>query len=197
MKLPRKISLKTAIIAILLSVLLTTSIVYVLASPNGIFTISPGIFPGAPSYTIWKEGSYYYAKDAYGKIAYFGLDIGIVGQNVFDALTNGGTVFLAEGVYTFSSAQTIGVANIKVGWRIPSGVTLYGSGYGTVITQQNGLNQNYLITNKGHNPGGLSKFDERIQIKNLKLDGNYAGQTYPDDPQFAAAGLVMVTNNST
>jgi len=91
MKLPQKISLKTAIITVLLSVLLTTGIVYVLASPNGTFTISPYIYPGAPKYTIFKEGNTYYAKNAYGAIDYSGTNATMVIQSALDSLTSGRT----------------------------------------------------------------------------------------------------------
>ena len=30
--------------------------------PSSTFNLSPGIYPGAPSFTIWREGDNYFAK---------------------------------------------------------------------------------------------------------------------------------------
>ena len=61
---------------------------YVFATaPSSTFTISPGIYPGAPSYTIWREGDYYFAKNSNGKIEFWGTDASQVIQAAIDALS--------------------------------------------------------------------------------------------------------------
>jgi len=83
---------KLGTISILVNILLISTLTYVIfASPNGTFTISPGIYPGAPSFTIWKEGSTYYAKNAYGGIEFSGTNASQVIQNALDGLTSGRT----------------------------------------------------------------------------------------------------------
>jgi len=52
--------------------------------------ISAGIYPGAPSYTIWKEGSNYFAKDANGQIDYAGTNASNLLQNCINALSVSG-----------------------------------------------------------------------------------------------------------
>jgi len=77
--------------------LLTATIYYSYANgSNDTFTISQGPYPGAPSFTIWKEDSTYYAKNSYGRIAYYGSNLSIIVQNANDALTNGGRIYLKD-----------------------------------------------------------------------------------------------------
>lgn len=60
--------------------------VYVQAqSGSGTFTISQGMYPGAPSYTIFREGSTYYAKNDYGVIDYYGTNCSEVIDNVINS----------------------------------------------------------------------------------------------------------------
>jgi parallel beta-helix repeat protein len=47
------------------------SIMFVIAQGGSTpITISSGIYPGAPTYTIYTDGSTYYAKNAYGVVSY-------------------------------------------------------------------------------------------------------------------------------
>ena len=56
-------------------------------------TISGGPYAGAPSYTIFKDGTTYYAKDAYGAISYSSTDWSTTTQNCVTALvSSGGTI---------------------------------------------------------------------------------------------------------
>lgn len=41
---------------------------FTFAVPSSTMYGSSGIYPGAPSYTVWREGSTYFAKDAYGAL---------------------------------------------------------------------------------------------------------------------------------
>jgi len=81
---------RIALIAVIIGVLLGAYIGYAL-TPTTTFTISPGVYPGAPDYTIWKEGSNYFAKNKYGEIEFSGTDASTVIQSAIDALTSGRT----------------------------------------------------------------------------------------------------------
>lgn len=73
-------------------------------SPSSTFTISPGVCPGEPSYTVWMEGSNYFAKEANGMIAFSGTNASQILQNTLDASVNGGKIFVKEGNYTFNTS---------------------------------------------------------------------------------------------
>jgi len=104
----RKMNLKKLNLTVLLVTILvlipTIQIVY--ASPLSTFYLSGGIYPHGVSYTIWREGSYYYAKNAYGFIHYSGTNGSQIFQNCIDILTpnenSGGVIFLPNGEYTAS-----------------------------------------------------------------------------------------------
>jgi len=74
---------------------------YTLAQSGNTFIISEGIYPQA-TYTIWEEGSTYYAKNIYGAIDYSGTNATTVSNNAYSQLTNGGTVVFAQGTYIIS-----------------------------------------------------------------------------------------------
>jgi len=73
-------------------------------SPFSTLMISPGVYPGAPSYTIWMEGSNYFAIDANGMTAFSGTNASQILQNTLDASVNGGEIFLKEGNYTLNTS---------------------------------------------------------------------------------------------
>jgi len=57
-----------------------------------------GIYPGAPAYTVWKEDSTYYAKDANGHIPTWGIGTNATAiiESANDALTSGGTIYVKD-----------------------------------------------------------------------------------------------------
>jgi len=71
-----RIALAAAIIGVLLGAYIGFS-----ASPSTTQFIGGGIYPGAPSYTIWKEGSNYFAKNSNGEIEFSGTNATQVIQN--------------------------------------------------------------------------------------------------------------------
>jgi len=94
MKFEKKTIKRIFLVSILLNILLVSSTLYVVFSSNGgTFTISSGIYPRA-DFTIWKEGSTYYAKSAYGSIDSGTNKIQLIQdvQNVVD--NTGGTIYL-------------------------------------------------------------------------------------------------------
>ena len=70
--------------AFLISILIAYLFGVYATSPSTTPTFSTGPYPGAPTYTIYTDGSWYYAKNAYGAINYSGTDASQVVQNVFD-----------------------------------------------------------------------------------------------------------------
>ena len=93
---------RIALIAVIIGVLLGAYIGYAL-TPTTTFTISPGVYPGAPDYTIWREGSNYFAKNKYGEIEFSGTNASQVIQSAINALTNGGKIFIHQGVYEINT----------------------------------------------------------------------------------------------
>lgn len=65
------------------------------------FTISSGIYPGAPSFTVWEESGTYYAKTDYGVTAYSGTDLDTVVENSISA-TTAGSIVLQELQFNYS-----------------------------------------------------------------------------------------------
>jgi len=140
-KLDKK-NLVTAITFLLIGIIVT-SVVWVYASPSTTFTISGGIYPQA-SYTEWREGSNYYAKDAYGRIVYEGTNVTTVFNNAF---ANGGTHLIKSGTY---------IGNFKGA----SNLILEGEGiYKTILRSPTGIILDFYDV-AGH-----------FSVKNLQLDG--------------------------
>ena len=133
-----------------------------LASPSNTFTISSGIYPGSPTYTIYKEGSTYYAKDAYGAIDFSGTNATAVIQQALNSLTPDrtwkekvvlkGDFVLTDSIYV-PSLTVLDLTEAR----------LYAS---------NGLNKK-MIVNKNAEAGG----DTLIDIIGGYLYGNKAYQT--------------------
>lgn len=157
MKIEKKNTVKIALIFLLIGVLLGTIITYA-ATPSSTFYLSSGIYPGAPSYTVWKEGSNYFAKDANGQLKYSGTNFTEVFNAVVDALPHVnvqlpdplasivsapyGTILIKAGVYSISSTL-----------EIPLGSRIIIEGEGT--TQQmikNGINGGTQIVNTASTP---------------------------------------------
>ena len=135
MKIPKQIILKTALIFVGISILLTSLFFYAFAAtPSSTFYISSGVYPGAPSYTVWGEGSNYFAKDSNGQIDYSGTDTSQIIMSITD--TDGVTIYIKKGTYTIDSTIVIDHKYI----------TIFGDGCGTttgtVLKMANGADCN-------------------------------------------------------
>ena len=121
------------------------------------FTLSPGPYPGAPTYTIWTDRTFYYAKDAYGVIAYSSSVPNVVVQDSVNALaTSGlsGTVLLTAGTYPFAANVIVSRSMMLTG-ESPAGynINTFGprgmaastviTGYGVVVL---GSNDSFLAS---------------------------------------------------
>jgi len=144
---------KTALIFVVIGILLTSGLWYAFAAtPSSTFYISSGVYPGAPSYTVWKEGSNYFAKDANGLIAYSGTNASQIIQNCID---NGGVrpriLFKA---HSYSFDTTI----------LPTKpIEIEGEGYATLL-----MDSNVDLLR-------FESFITRVSIKNIYLKYNVAG----------------------
>lgn len=92
---------RTSIGLAIICVILAGSLTYTLAQvPTSTFNIAPGIYPSGPSYTVWREGSYYFAKNQNGYLAYSDDNFTTL---ITDCLTNlptlGGKIYLRTGEY--------------------------------------------------------------------------------------------------
>jgi len=97
---PKTIKFQTYLLSVVFIGILVFSLTnFVLTQSTRDFTISPGIYPGAPCYTVWREGDSYYAKNAFGAIEYSGTNASYIIQK---ALDNGRYIYIASGTYLLS-----------------------------------------------------------------------------------------------
>ena len=99
--------IKIASVFIVIGILLGSIVAYA-ATPSSTFWITSGVYPGAPSYTIFREGSNYFAKDANGQIDYSGTNASQVINNAIQPNTQ---VYLVNGVYETDSSILLDEAN--------------------------------------------------------------------------------------
>jgi len=140
-KIPKQINVKTALIFVAIGILITSLVFYgFAATPSSTFYISGGVYPGAPSYTVWREGSNYFAKDSNGLIAYSGTNASQIIQNIIDANTYTSIDILFKfGEYTFTKTMTTTHTGLKL--RGEAGgvdVKLVYSGSGTAFVHNSG-----------------------------------------------------------
>jgi len=111
-----RFSFRSMLIIVIISVVLTASFFYAFAAtPTSTFYISGGIYSGAPSYTIWKESTNYFAKDASGEIDYSGTNASELTQNCIDQLTSGGLIFFKTGLYDFDTQVDVSYSIVFIG----------------------------------------------------------------------------------
>jgi len=122
LKLDKK-NLVTALTFLLIGIIVT-SVVWVYASPTSTFYLSGGVYPSSPTYTIFPEGSTYYAKSSYGEIEFSDTDAGKVTQDCVNAIggTTKGSVYYTAGEFSFET--TVTTTKYK---------TFYGSGISTLL----------------------------------------------------------------
>jgi len=119
MKIPKRINVKTALIFVAIGILITSGLFYVFAAtPSSPMYIGSGPYPGAPSYTIWREGSNYFAKDANGLLPSWsgGTNISDITQKCENTFTTdgGGTIHYAKGIFTFDTAVSFDTHLVKI-----------------------------------------------------------------------------------
>jgi len=142
-----KIIVTTFLIALTLGIYIGHS-----QTPTSTFYISPGPYPGIPSYIIWREGNNYFAKTRYGELKFSGTDATTVLNN---ALAIGEHVYLGRGTFTISGKVSL----------ILNGTILQGSGAATILDIQ---------ANSGIEVGSTaSTLYEDIVIRDMKIRTSY------------------------
>lgn len=144
----KKIALGLGLTAIFLMGVFAGAFVAVIAqSASQIFTIGSGIYPGAADFTVWTDGSTYYAKNNLGRMLANGTD---ADQVINYAVTNGqDSVFLSAGNYTIDTIEITG----------KSGLHLYGEGWKTILIANSTANMINVTLSDG------------VLISDLFLDG--------------------------
>jgi hypothetical protein len=97
----RKLALAIgSIIIICLSIFVPLG--YVLAQGGSTpITISSGVYPGAPTYTIYADGSTYYSKSSSGVVS-----SSVNAATIFNtAISGGGNILVKDGTYYITSAK--------------------------------------------------------------------------------------------
>jgi hypothetical protein len=183
MKFEKQVSLKWAIALVLIACLVSSSIVYyaIAVSPSSAFTISSGVYPGAPSYTVWAEGATYYAKDSYGNISYSGTDAGTVIQSAINALTFG-KILIKSGEYYVKTLNLTGKKGITIEGELLPDKSMAGNNIGTALVLANNTNDDMFKK--------IESTEDRyaISLRNLVLRGNKAYQTAGCGINFGGSG---------
>jgi len=155
--------LKVAAISLLIGLLLGAMLVY--AQSSNTVTISSGVYPGAASYTIWRDGSYYYAKNAYGAIDYSGTDAALVIQSAINAINGRGHIFIKAGIYDLYSPINYTSDNFELYIEGEIGGIYAYTPYCTVLRKQ--FNGDMLTLSSSRNA-----YYANFYLKNLKFLGN-------------------------
>jgi len=121
-----------------------------------------------PSISLYKDGSTIKASTESGVID-SGSDTGAIFNTAVSTLpAEGGSIEFQDGVFEFSTAGLIDRDNVAVS----------GQGEGTVLRAADGLNDNILTGDTGGSNNAVSN----VTVKNLRLDGNDANNSWQSDP---------------
>jgi hypothetical protein len=175
----RKLFLALISIALICS-LASGSIMYVVAQGGSTpITISSGIYPGAPTYTIWVDSGTYYSKTAYGVVSSSTNAATFINSMILTVhSTTNGTIKFAPGLYTLTSpiimyskvslvGEEVGFDNLNA--LTATGVTFYFQGLSAntpcINFQTNSVNYATI--------SGITVFtDSSVMPLILKVGGN-------------------------
>ena len=164
-----KRTVKAGLILFAVGLLLGAVIVYAV-TPSSTFYISNGIYPGAPSFTVWMEGSNYFAKDANGQLKYSGTNASeIINDAISDIPSTGGRILLENANYTLDTPlNLLGKYSLEI-----YGETTGHSGTtkGTILSLADNADTNLILKNE------TSSAFFYIMLRGLTLYGNKDGQT--------------------
>jgi len=110
------VSTRKALAIVLSAIVLTAVVAYVFAASSNIpITIGGGIYPGAPDYTVWREGNNYFAKNASGVVEFSGTNATQVIRNAMQNAENngGGTILLKAGIYECGNIDFCSNVDVK------------------------------------------------------------------------------------
>jgi len=178
MKIPTKINLKTVAVIVCLSILLTSGFFYAIAqTPSSTFVITGGVYPNAVAYTIWREGSNYFAKDANGQLQYSGTNASNI---ITNCLGIGDSIFFRSGTYLLDSTILVTQAYITI-----KGESCGSSG--TVLKLADNADCNMF------NLSGATFF----RLENMELQGNSANNALGTGVWSGYSGALVPTADIT
>lgn len=162
----RKILAASTIAAMLI---LIGAIIGYAATPSTNIWISSGVYPSASTYSIWREGSNYFAKNSLGQIIFDNSSFGDLFNDVSGSMTTGGKIFLHAGSY---------VADKRLNLYY-DGTVIEGEGReSTTITAMVGMDDDVLYYEN----------IDYIELRHFKIDGNKVNN---------AAGNGIVCNSTS
>lgn len=195
MKFPSQVKTRNAVGIVLAAVLLTSLLCYLsfAQSPSNTFTISSGIYPTTATYTIYKEGSTYYAKNAYGAIEYSGTNSSKVVQDALDSIASfgGGSLYFSPhcGTYVFKYSMAVpdnclidfGWSRIEMDNYFVPAVTgtsqwgmFYNKGAGITKNVNSTIRNGIIYGNNQHQNGASSIFTfknvTKFNLENLMME---------------------------
>lgn len=146
----KSFALKIVALCLICSVL--TGVAVYAAVPTDLQTISGGNTTSGTEYTIFTDGTNYFAKNALGAIDYSDDDAGTV---ITAAAAGGGGIFLSEGTYTLTNESVI---------ELPSNTYFYGIPNKSILD----VDANPYCKWPIHIDNGGSN----VHIKGIYIDGN-------------------------
>lgn len=138
-------------------------------TPTTTLYVTPGLYPGAVSFTAWREGSDYFIKSAFGGLSYSGTNISQI-ANAAMASAASGKLFFRSGVYVYT-----GALDVPSYWEVEGETIGYlGNGGVSFRLDYNGS----LIQQVGTSPSHKIGF----ALRNVYLDGD--GRSHDGDAIF-------------
>jgi parallel beta-helix repeat protein len=151
------------------------------SGPTTPFVMSGGVYPGAPSFTVWGEAGTYYAKNQYGAISFASTNATVTIQNAINTLSGYGIINFKAGTYPIDGLRVIGL--IGVIDNTLQHIYLKGEGQGNTILQlkagASGAKTSYgndatpaMIYAESPDGSGI-----RLTVSDLQLCGQRQSQT--------------------
>lgn len=168
---------------LIVSLLLGTAFMLVAQAqtPTSTFWISSGVYPAAPTYTAWREGSDYFAKNEQGQLS---TSSGTNATTLVQSLIQPGvTILLKADLFEFDGPVFIDVEDVTI-----TGVTESYGGVGYAKDYGNGTRINavditaFIIGNVSTNSPHANA--RGITIKNLGIYGNYSTTQHSDQAHY-------------
>lgn len=146
-----------------------------------------GVYPGAPSYTIWREGSTYYAKNAYGQIPSWGsgANASVIFEYVF---LEKGEIFIVAGQY-----------DVDVHLYVTNDTFIHGEGYLTHIHQtvDDGFGAVFFVgppASVAEEDWNTTSYGHNVIIENLRISSSAVGGSKGNGISILAMSNVIVRN---
>ena len=179
MNLNRK-QLSLMLTVVMLATVLLTTLTVVALTPTTTFTISGGVYPGGPSYTVYVISGTYTAKDQNGVIEFQETNASNLVQDCLDSLTTGGKLYFLVGRYQFDSQITVTYDSVTIEGEVKGhafdGVVFEFTGSGAFIMVGSAnlnawytLIENVRILDNGSGTVGITTYADEPLIRNVEV----------------------------